>query len=310
MEPILLGKTDLSISRLGFGAAPVGFLDTPQNQTNKLVALLLDNGVNLFDTAAMYEDAEDKLGIALAGRRDEAVLVSKCGTKDDDLPGQEWSAELITASIDRSLKRLKTDRLDLTLLHSCDLTVMQQGDAIEALIKAREAGKTTYLGYSGDNAEAATAAEMDWVDAIEMSINICDQHNIDTVLPLCQTNNVGVIAKRPIANAAWNPLNKQRGMYKQYAKTYHDRLKQMNITPVELGYHGHAEIEWPEIALKFTLAIKGVDAAIVGTTSTVNALANIEAVNKNPLREQVVEKLRQAFKDAELASGDEWVGQT
>lgn len=310
MEPILLGKTDLSISRLGFGAAPIGFLDTPQAQVDKLIALLLDAGVNLFDTAAMYEDAEDKLGLALKGRRDEAVLVSKCGTKDDGLPGKAWSAELITASIDRSLKRLKTDHLDLTLLHSCGMDELKHGEAVDALMKARQAGKTTYLGYSGDNEEAAAAAAMGWVDVIEMSINICDQHNIDTVLPACQKHNVGVIAKRPIANAAWNPLNKQRGLYQQYAKTYHDRLKAMNITPHELGYHGHAEIEWPEIALKFTLAIKGVDAAIVGTTSTVNAMANIDAVNKNPLREQVVKKLRQAFKDAERASGEAWPGQT
>lgn len=309
MEPILLGKTDLSVSRLGFGAAPIGFLGTPQGQVDKLVAMLLDEGVNLFDTAAMYMDAEDKLGIALKDKREQAVLVSKCGTKDEELPGKEWSAELITASIDRSLKRLKTDHLDLLLLHSCDLDVLEQGEAAEALIKAREAGKTTALGYSGDNEAAVAAAGMDWVDVIETSVNICDQHNIDTVLPACKTNNVGVIAKRPIANAAWNPLNKQRGLYKQYAKTYHERLNKMDISPVELGYHGHAEVEWPEIALKFTLAIAGVDAAIVGTTSTVNASANIEAVNKNPLREQAVAKLRQAFKDAERASGEDWLGQ-
>lgn len=310
MEPILLGKTDLSVSRLGFGAAPIGFLDTPQAQVDKLIALLLSEGVNLYDTAAMYNDAEEKLGIALSGRREEAVLVSKCGTKDDDLPGEAWSAKLITASIDRSLKRLKTDHLDLTLLHSCDLDVLQHGEAVEALIKARQAGKTTYLGYSGDNAEAVAAAAMDWVDVIETSVSICDQHNIDTVLPACRKHNVGVIAKRPIANAAWNPLNKQRGLYKEYARVYHDRLKAMHITPHELGYHGHIEVEWPEIALKFTLAIEGVDAAIVGTTSTVNAMANIEAVNKNPLREQVVNKLRQAFKDAQRESGEHWLGQT
>ncbi|MBX2852520.1 MAG: aldo/keto reductase [Phycisphaeraceae bacterium] len=309
MEPTLLGKTDLSVSRLGFGAAPIGFLGTPQGQTGKLVAMLLDAGLNLFDTAPMYVDAEQKLGQALDGRRDEAVLVSKCGTADDELPGEAWSAELITATIDRSLKRLKTDRLDLTLLHSCGLDVLQQGEAAEALIKAREAGKTTYLGYSGDNEAAAAAAGMDWVDVIETSVNICDQHNIEHVLPACAEHNVGVIAKRPIANAAWNPLNKQRGLYKEYARVYHDRLKQMNIAPNELGYHGHAEVEWPEIALKFTLAIEGVDAAIVGTTSTVNATANIDAVRKNPLREQVVNKLRQAFKDAERASGGPWLGQ-
>lgn len=309
MESILLGKTDLSISRLGFGAAPVGFLQTPQGQVDKLVAMLLDEGVNLFDTAAMYMGAEEMLGHALKGKRDHAVLVSKCGTKDDELPGEEWSAQLITASIDRSLQRLGTDHLDLLLLHSCDLDVLQQDETIDALVQARKAGKTNYLGYSGDNEAAVAAAGMDWVDVIETSVNICDQHNIDTVLPACQANNVGVIAKRPIANAAWNPLNKQRGLYKQYAKTYHDRLNAMNITPVELGYHGHAEIEWPEIALKFTLAIPGVDAAIVGTTSTVNATANIDAVRKNPLREQVVAKLRQAFKDAQNASGEEWIGQ-
>ena len=309
MKRTVLGKTDLTVSRLGFGAAPLGFLSTPQNQVNKLVAMLLTEGINLFDTAAMYADAEDKLGIALDGRRDDAVLVSKCGTKDAGLPGEEWSAELITASIDRSLKRLKTDHIDVMLLHSCDLKVLKQGDAVEALIKARQAGKTTYLGYSGDNEAAAEAAAMDWVDVIETSVNICDQHNIQTVLPACVDHHVGVIAKRPIANAAWNPLNKQRGLYKEYARVYHDRLNKMNITPHELGYHGHTEIEWPEIALKFTLAIQGVDTAIVGTTSTVNASANIAAVRKNPLREQVVNKLKQAFKDAERASGDEWLGQ-
>jgi len=310
MDRTVLGKTDLTVSRLGFGAAPIGFLGTPQKQTNKLIALLLDEGVNLFDTAAMYADAEQKLGIALEGRRENAVLVSKCGTKDDELDGKEWSAKLITASIERSLKRLKTDHLDVTLLHSCDLDVLEQGDAVEALIKARDAGKTTYIGYSGDNDDAAAAAEMKWVDVIETSVNICDQHNIDTVLPACIKNHVGVIAKRPIANAAWNPLNKQRGLYKEYAKPYHDRLKAMRITPHELGYHGHTEIEWPEIALKFTLAIKGVGAAIVGTTSTVNAMTNIEAANKNPLREQVVKKLRQAFKEAQTAAGETWIGQT
>lgn len=310
MERTVLGKTDLSVSRLGFGAAPIGFLGTPQGQVDQLISTLLDEGVNLFDTAAMYMDAEEKLGTALTDQRNDAVLVSKCGTKDDGLAGEAFSAELITASIDRSLKRLKTDHLDVTLLHSCGLDVLQEGAAVEALIKARDAGKTAYIGYSGDNDAAAAAAAMGWVDVIEMSVNICDQHNIDTVLPACAEHHVGVIAKRPIANAAWNPLNKQRGLYKEYAKTYHDRLKQMSITPHELGYHGHTEVEWPEIALKFTLAIKGVDTAIVGTTSTVNASANIDAVNKNPLREQAVKKLRQAFKDAERASGEPWLGQT
>ena len=72
----------------------------------------------------------------------------------------------------------------MLLLHSCDLSVLNNGEAVEALIKAREAGKATYLGYSGDNEAATAAAAMDWVDVIETSVSICDQHNAKGGLPL------------------------------------------------------------------------------------------------------------------------------
>jgi len=314
MPKMLLGKTELNVSQLGFGAAPIGFLQTPQDQVDKLVGMLLKEGVNLFDTAAMYQGAEALLGQALkntVGRhRDDVVLVSKCGTKDDELPGEEWSAELIHASIDRSLKRLHTDHLDVIMLHSCPLEVLERGEALGAVLDAMKQGKARHIGYSGDNEAAAAAAQMPEIEVLELSINICDQKNIELVLPHCIRLDKGVIAKRPIANAAWNPLNKQRGLYQEYAKVYHHRLNKMKIKPDELGYFGHAEIEWPEIALKFTLAISGVHSAIVGTTSTVNALANIDAVRKNPLRDEVVQKLKEAFRNAEIQGGEPWVGQT
>jgi len=310
MQRTLLGQTDLNVSRLGFGAAPIGFLETPAKQTGKLVDLLLDRGVNLFDTAAMYMGAEARLGQALKGHRDDVVLVSKAGHAEDELPGEAWSPKLLRASVERSLERLQTDHLDIVMLHSCGLDVLDKGEALATLIELRGEGKLRYAGYSGDNDAAAHAAALDGIDIIETSVSIADQHNIDAVLPTCAEHNVGVIAKRPIANAAWNPLNKQRGIYQTYAKTYHDRLQQMAIAPIDLGYHGHPEVEWPEIALKFTLAIQGVDTAVVGTTSTVNARANIDAVAKNPMRDQAVQKLRDAFKDAEKKSGETWVGQT
>ena len=310
MQRTLLGQTDLNVSRLGFGAAPIGFLETPKKQTGKLIDLLLAKGVNLFDTAAMYQGAEARLGVALRGHRDDVVLISKAGHAEDGLPGDAWSPELIRASVERSLERLQTDHLDIVLLHSCGMDVLDRGEALATLIELRGEGKLRYAGYSGDNDAAAFACALDGIDIIETSVSIADQHNIDAVLPACREHNVGVIAKRPIANAAWNPLNKQRGIYQTYAKTYHDRLQQMAISPIDLGYHGHPEVEWPEIALKFTLAIEGVDTAIVGTTSTVNAQANIDAVAKNPMRDQAVQKLRDAFKEAERKSGETWVGQT
>lgn len=309
MERVLLGKTELNVSRLGYGGAPIGFLETDQQAVSRILHYLLDRGVNLIDTAALYRGSEEAIGKALVGRRDEVVLVSKGGPEETDLPGTAWSEELILASIDRSLKRLQTDYLDVFLLHTCDHAVLERGEALAAVLKAVKAGKVRHVGYSGDNAEAAFAAGLEDISVIEMSINIADQANIDSVLPRCRERDLGVIAKRPLANAAWNPLGRLRGMYRNYAEVYHKRLQAMNVTPMELGYSGHVEVEWPEIALKFALYHEGVHSAIVGTTSKTNAEANLMAAEKNPLREEVVTRLQAAFKKAEEEAGETWLGQ-
>lgn len=311
MEQSILGKTELSVSRLGFGAAPIGFLETEVQQVARVLNFLLDQGVNLIDTAAAYRGSEEALGQTLSHRRDDFVLVSKCGMGDEELPGEPWSPEKLTATIDRSLQRLGTDHLDVCLLHSCGLDVLEKGEALGALVKAREAGKILHAGYSGDNEPALYAVAQPDVAVLETSINVVDQANLAQVLPLCVQNDVGVIAKRPIANAAWKDLKSQRGMYQSYASEYHRRFSKLDITPHDLGYHGHPEVEWPEIALKFTLAQPGVTTAICGTTSTANAESNVDAVNKNPLREQVVKKIKQAYEQARKddPNGD-WSAQT
>lgn len=310
MEQVTFGRTGLRVSRLGFGGAPVAYLDTEQQAIEEVLRYLLDSGVNFIDTAASYPGSEEAIGKALSSRRDELVIVSKCGQAFEDVPGEAWSSKVITGTIDRSLKRLKTDLLDAMLLHSCSLDVLQKGEAIGALVKAREAGKIRHAGYSGDNEAAAWAAAQPDIAVIETSVNIADQRNIDAVLPVCVEHNVGVIAKRPIANAAWKDLGAQPGMYQKYAADYTKRLQAMSVTPMELGYSGHAEVEWPEIAIKFTLAQPGVHTAIVGTTKLESARANVEAVEQNGLRDEVITKLRAAFAKAEKESGETWVGLT
>jgi aryl-alcohol dehydrogenase-like predicted oxidoreductase len=303
-----LGQTELQVSCLGFGAAPIGYLDTERQKVADTLNFLLDEGVNVIDTAACYGDSEPAIADAAGHRRDDFILVSKCGHACGELTGEEFSADLISRSIDRSLKRLKTDRIDVMLLHSCDLATLKRGEAVEALVKARDQGKVRFIGYAGDNDAAAYAAALEDVSVIETSINICDQRNIDTVLPVCQDHDVGVIAKRPLANAAWRSTQPS-DFYERYASVYQKRLAAMGVTPFELGYFGHADVEWPEIALKFTLAFDQVHTAVVGTTSRTNAKADLMAIAKNPLREQVVQKLRDAFTRAEQASGETWPGQ-
>src|SRR6202035_2749558 len=101
MNKTPFGKTGLQVSRLGVGAAPIGYLKTDQDRAAAVLNLLLDSGVNLIDTAASYQGSEETIGKAVGHRRAEFVLVSKCGQKVPDTDGPDWSAKLITQTVDR-----------------------------------------------------------------------------------------------------------------------------------------------------------------------------------------------------------------
>ena len=300
-----LGSTGLNVSALGFGAAPSSYLKADRDRVAAVINALLDAGVNVLDTALTYPGSEEFLGEHFAGRRDDVVLVSKCGQKHKDLPGEAWTPENIAAAVDRALRLLKTDRLDVMLLHSCDLATLEADEALGALVEAREAGKILHAGYSGDNEAAAFAARLPDVAVLETSVSIADQANIKNVLPLAEKHGVGVIVKRPIANAAWKELADQKGLYKNYAKSYTERLAAMNLDPAALGF---SAADWPEIAMRFTLAQPAVSTAIIGTTDPDHAAANLKVVEKGPLPPEQVERIRAAF--AAAPGSDGWEGLT
>lgn len=307
MDKRPFGKTGFDVSPLGFGGAPAAYLKAEQQRVIDLLNHLLDAGMNVIDTAASYPGSEEFIGDHFSERRQDYVLISKCGTKIPESDAAPFSYELVSKSVDRSLRLLQTEVIDVMLLHSCDLETLKKGDALRALSDARQAGKIRFAGYSGDNQAVAHACTLPEIAAIETSISIADQHNIDLALPIAQKNNIGVIAKRPIANAAWKDISTQPGLYANYAKAYTERLAKMKLNLAELGFTGSAEKAWPELAIRFTLSQPGVSTAIIGTTNPANAAANIEAVKKGPLPAEVVERIRKAFREND--PGD-WVGQT
>ncbi len=303
MEKRTLGRTGLSVSVLGVGTAVAAFLKTDHATYGKMLEELLDAGVNVVDTAAMYPQSEETLGKLIGHRRDEYYIVSKCGQKVLGVSGPDWSEQIVTETVDRALKNLGTTHLDVMLLHSCDLATLKRGDALSGLLKAKSAGKVRHIGYSGDNDTVAAAAAMPEIEVIETSINLVDQANIDLTLPAAMKHNVGVIAKRPIANAAWKPLSQQEGMYQNYAKTYHERFQKMNLSLEELGCQS-----WGDVALRFTLAQIGVTTAIVGISKLETARANLATLERGPLAVEAIEKIRKAFAEADPTHN--WTGQT
>jgi aryl-alcohol dehydrogenase-like predicted oxidoreductase len=308
MKTVPFGRTGLQVSVLGFGGSPIGYLQTERDRAGNILNYLLDHGVNLIDTAASYKESETVIAETIGQRRDQFILVSKCGTGLPDIAASAWSAENITQTIDRSLRRLKTEAIDVVFLHSCDLNTLKRGEALNALTAAHKAGKVRFPGYSGDNEAAAYAAALPEIYVIETSVNIVDQVNIDKVLPVTREHHVGVLAKRPIANAAWKQMSQQADVFKGYIQPYADRFATMNLDPQSLGFAGKPAEVWPEIALRFTLSQSGVNCAIIGTTNLANARANLAAVEKGPLPAEIVAKIRQTF--GQKSAGESWIGLT
>ena len=291
MEKRTLGQTGIEVTRLGFGGARIGLDHATQEQANAVLNAMLDRGINFIDTASGYLQSEAMIGKAIAGRRREFFLESKTPTDGGGGSGPTWSKESITAAIDKSLRDLQTDYLDIVLLHSCDAAVLREGEAVEALLDARAAGKTRHVGYSGDGEDALAAIEMGVFEILQTSFNVVDQSGLDKVIPAARAAGMGVVAKRPIANAAFAKDESPYG----YADEYWSRARSLTVPD-------GAPEDRLELSLRFTLSMEEIDTAIVGTTQREHGLSNIELVEKGPLPESVVADLRRQFAE----HGDGW----
>jgi len=284
-----LGHTGLKISRLGAGLAEMGHLSLADEEVaSRLLNAALEGGINFLDTAACYGNSEVLIGRTIAHRRDEYVLATKAGHVTGDYEGEAWAAETILDSIDRSLERMKTDHVDLVQLHSCEVSVLEQGEVIEALQKARQAGKTRFIGYSGDNEAARWAIKSGQFDTLQISFNVVDQDPLKELLPMAKEKGMGVIIKRPIANAVWD----SRPGASSSRQTYWQRAQRMQ----EMGALEAAPEDGIALALGFTLAHDEVDTAIVGTSDPEHMENNIRIAEEVlPLPQGVVKELHRRF---------------
>lgn len=305
MERRTFGRTGLSVSVLGFGGAEIGFESADAATVSTLLNAALDAGLNVIDTAECYLNSEELIGAAVAHRRRDYHLFTKVGHEHGLSGGEDWSAASIERSIDRSLKRLRTDVLDLVQLHSCSVAVLEKGECIAALERARAAGKTRFIGYSGDAAAARWAVESGRFDTLQTSLSIADQEALELTLPLARERGMGVIAKRPIANAAWRydatPTNGYHTEYwRRLSELKYDFALPGRVAP------GAASDEAASIALRFTAFTPGVHTCIVGTTRPGRWSHNASLLAAGPLPGPRVDAIRARWREV---SGAAWPGQ-
>jgi len=295
MERRRLGRTGLRVSVLGLGGSEIGYEGASQATVDRLLGSALDAGLNVIDTAECYDKSEQLLGAALGARRRQCLVFTKCGHAGG-WGRADWRPAPLLASIERSLERLRTDHVDLVQLHSCDLTVLKRGDAIRALLTARERGLTRFIGYSGDGAAARYAVESGAFDTLQTSISVAEQEPLTTTLPLCIERGMGVIAKRPIANA----VMAQRASRGGYGHEYWRRLQ-------KLDYDFMKRSDAVATALRFTLSVPGVHTAIVGTARPGRFEENARHLEAGKLPAADFKAVRARWSEV---ADDSWVGQT
>ena len=301
MELRRLGRTGLLVARLGIGMAEAGFnLDrTDIRQVRHLIDVAVDSGVNFLDTAACYGLSEELVGEAITGRRDRFYIATKASYLEED-SAHRYDAPAIEKCIDRSLQRLGVEHIDVLQLHSCSVEIMERGEAIDGLRKAREAGKVRYLGYSGDNNNAQWAVRSGHFDTLQTSFNLVDQRAGNRLFEEARAQEMGIIVKRPIANRVWgqssSPFTYRHA--KEYGDEYFRRAEVMRaVGPID----GAPEDDIA-LALGFVMSQEEVDVAIVGTANPDHLAGNVAILEGMPAMAETAARLRERW----AAVGSDW----
>lgn len=211
-----LGRTGLSVPPLGFGAFKIGrnqgikYAQSYELPTEAEVARLLngilDLGCTLIDTAPAYGLSEERIGRALERRRQEFLICTKVGeTFCEGKSCFDFSRRGVTASLERSLDRLRTDVLDVVLIHSDgrDLEILQQTDVVPVLQEWKQSGRIRAIGISGKTVAGAQAA-LAWADVLMVEYHLHDRSH-EAVMAEAMQRGVGVLVKKGLASGRLPP---------------------------------------------------------------------------------------------------------
>jgi aryl-alcohol dehydrogenase-like predicted oxidoreductase len=270
-----LGKTGLNVYPIGFGGIVV--MNTQPEDAQRIVAKAVEDGVNYFDVAPSYGDAEVKLGPALKPFRKEVFLACKT---------QERTAEGAKANLDNSLKNLQTDHFDVYQLHAITdvekdvKAVFAKGGAMEVILDAKKAGIIKYVGFSAHSPKAALAAMNEYdFDTMMYPINFCTHFGSgfeDAALKEAKKRNMGIIALKALAKQQWqSPEDKAR-----YPKCWYEPIDDEPTALLALSWtkqQGVSVMLPPGDERLFNLAMKLLPQCKPLTESEIEVLKNTTA---------------------------------
>ncbi|MGZ8829609.1 MAG: aldo/keto reductase [Thermoanaerobaculia bacterium] len=317
MQYRTLGRTGIRVSEIGFGAwaiggsaeasgVPIGWGKSSDDESLAAIRRARDLGVTFFDTADSYGfgRSESLLGIVLSRHRKDVVIATKVGVvrnSTGDLR-KDFSKQHIYHAVDGSLKRLRSDYIDVYQMHNPTIDDLQRGEIQEVMEQLQDDGKIRFWGVSISTVqEGLEIVRRGWGHTLQVLYNVLNQAPADELLPLAKERGFGVIARVPLASGLLT------GKYRQDTTFPADDIRQSFLTSRRLSevkervdevkaIVGGAARSIAEGALRFVLANDAVSTVIPGARNARQVELNA-AATEAVLPPDVVQKLRARLGD-------------
>jgi len=300
-----LGRTGADVTILGYGAmelrgGPRG-PEVGDEDAGRLLNAVLDGGINLIDTSPDYGGSEELIGRHIGHRRDEFFLASKCGCPIE-LPTNvpppyphDYSPANVRADVEQSLRRLRTDRLDLIQVHmSPSKATLEENHTVETLTALQDQGKIRFIGMSGILPNLPEHIAMNVFDVFQIPYSAVQRDHEDLITQAAAAK-AGTLIRGGAARGAaseeknWRtgPLSQPSGLgQRNWASSgIEDLIKDAGLTNMEF-------------MLRFTLSHPGLSSTIVGTANPAHLAANIATAGRGPLPEDLYKEAKKRLQPA------------
>ena len=314
MENTVFGSSGRTVSRIGLGTWQLGTRwGDPFNhdEAMKILETADQAGITFIDTADVYNGgkSEETIGEYIASNRDRFYITTKVGRRLNPHTAEMYTPEVIARYIDGSLSRLKTDSIDMVLLHCPPTPVFSRDDIFEELERQKAVGKIRGYGVSIEKVEEGLQAMNYGISAMEVIFNMFRLKPLDELFPKAKEKNIGIIARVPLASGlltgkftkdtAFGP--KDHRSYNREGKSF-DKGETFSGVPYETGLAAVEELkklfgtaDLAPIALRWVLMHDAVSVVIPGASRASQVTDNVRASELPPLTEAQMNGVRDIY---------------
>jgi len=297
MKKRKLGHSDLYVTELGLGCMSIG---TEEKAARLIIETALEEGINYFDTADLYEFGENEriVGEALKPVREQVILATKVGNRwKPDKSGWSWDASkaYIKEEVKNSLKRLGTDYIDLYQLHGGTIDDPID-ETIEAFEELKAEGFIRYYGISSIRPNVIREyINKSSIVSVMMQYSILDRRPEEEALPLLHEHGISVVTRGPLAKGLLSDKLLRKASEKGYLEYSYEEL--MEILPL-LKEKVAASRSFTEVAIQYNLANPAVASVVAGASSPEQIRNNAAAVRSTPLTDEEVSIIKEIAKQS------------